>query len=156
MGVRYAIVAPASVQYDSVRPAVLPAVIAGAVRSTVEGEHTAAGLLITRVHCPESLTVNETKNSNGKNVYFIIPEKFLLFLLKPRPVYNSFNASHPVYHLLRFIRSLVHLFLKQKSYNNVRVRYKNAHASPFILINNCMKFLFISGDGLRHFHLTIY
>ena len=58
-GVVYAIVAPAFVQYVKVRPWVDPVVIAEAVRSTTNGEHTAAGLVIINVGtepCEEILT----------------------------------------------------------------------------------------------------
>ena len=46
-GVPRVLVAPASVQYVKV-PASLPAVTAAAVKSTVAGEHTAAGSLIIK------------------------------------------------------------------------------------------------------------
>jgi len=49
VGDKYGVVAPASVQYVYVSPAVDPAVTAAAVRSTVEGEHTADGFVITTV-----------------------------------------------------------------------------------------------------------
>jgi hypothetical protein len=50
-GVGYGDEATASSQYVYVNPAVLPAVIEGFVRSTVEGEHTATGLVIIREGC---------------------------------------------------------------------------------------------------------
>ena len=40
--------APASVQYVKVKPAVDPAEIADAVKSAVEGEQTEAGLVMTK------------------------------------------------------------------------------------------------------------
>ena len=56
-GVAYGIVPSASVQYVHVRPAVLPAVIDAAVRSTVDGEQTAAGAVITTVGNGLTVTV---------------------------------------------------------------------------------------------------
>ena len=56
-GVAYGVVASASVQYVKVRPAVLPAVTAGAVRSTVAGDHTAAGAVMTTVGVALTVTV---------------------------------------------------------------------------------------------------
>jgi hypothetical protein len=57
-----------------------PAVTAGAVRSTVAGEQTAAGVLIT-THCPIALPANNVRvNISIKACFFMFFDFVELFL----------------------------------------------------------------------------
>ena len=56
VGVPYAVVAVELVQYVYVKLAVLPEVTAAEVRSTVDGKHTAVGLVIVTVGVGVSVT----------------------------------------------------------------------------------------------------
>ncbi len=59
-GMARVIVPAASVKYVNVNPEVLPVVTAAVVRSTVAGEHTAAGALVTTVGAAFTVTVTAT------------------------------------------------------------------------------------------------